>query len=74
MKFQYDICLTTTQMCCLLDSLMEHKIELYRKKRENEEKYPKLAELYSSEYKRVCDLYDDLKEQMKKGGRIYDEE
>lgn len=74
MKFQYDIGLTATQMCCLLDSLMEHKIELCRKKRENEERYPKLAELYGSEYKRVCDLYDDLKEQMKKGGRIYNEE
>ena len=74
MKFQYDIGLTVTQMCCLLGSLMEHKIELCRKKRENEERYPELAELYGSEYKRVCDLYDDLKEQMKKGGRIYDEE
>lgn len=74
MKFQYDIGLTATQMCCLLDSLMEHKIELCRKKRENEERYPELAELYGSEYKRVCDLYDDLKEQMKKGGRVCDEE
>lgn len=74
MKFQYDIALTVEQMCCLLYSLMEHKIELCRKKRENEERYPERAELYGSEYKRVCDLYDELKEQMKKGGRVYDEE
>ena len=74
MKFQYDIALTVEQMCCLLDSLMEHKIELCRKEQKNKERYPKLAELYGSEYKRVCDLFDDLKEQKKKGGREYDEE